>query len=645
MLHRIFVAALATTALLLAAPEASAQSRIDAWAVKKKIRIDGLLREWPGGFVRLRHAIKGSASRADPKVSGLVGYDARHLYVALKVTDKKLVRTASMGRAEDHATLLLAFPKARGGWSQHELRLYAGETGKSAAAAKLGNRKVKGARVVEAPTDRGYVLEAKVPWSAFPPAKRIRAGLRAALRYTDADRPGSVHAIVGTSKASGGSMPAMPLEAEQGLDVNLIKAESLSSRPARRKVGNVSGNGMLEVVAVYGKFLTIVGSHFRKGEQFYFSDLGVADASAVRQLSLHDFTGDGKREIFLVLRAGSTDTYREIVRVVKVGRDDQPFIAFQHEVAVVTPDGSIRNEFRIKRRGKRAVLQISQGKSEGFEAGTYSEPKPSEMASTLYPWQTIKSRTFGWKGQGFEKIDEKLGAAKAPQPKLTSKKGAPSGPPAPPPPRPPTADELLDRVYALYRKDRGVGKKKPRFDFVTDVAGDARAERVLVHGLDVVVFGKGFRGGTSYAFSTLGVKDAKDIEDVTARDLTGDGKAEIIVYGVRHTKTSEELGGVVVDRHLLLVYKVGDSGIGRIFGAETGRVLGDDKIIGSVKFKPRRRGLSVELYPGRAVGWTKKTYPFPQDTQPAGGIEPLLTPWGGLSPRRYEWNGTKYELR
>src|SRR5690606_13875939 len=171
----------------------------------------------------------------------------------------------------------------------------------------------------------------------------------------------------------------------------------------------------------------------------------------------------------------------------------------------------------------------------------------------------------------------------------------------PPIPRPPTAEEMLERVYALYKKDRGVGRQKPRFDFVTDVIGDTRTERVLVHGKDIVVFGEGFREGQSYTFINVGVKECEDILHATARDLTGDGKAEILVRGVLRAKASKELGGDTVDRYALFIYKVVGDKLERVFGAETGRALGSQRILGAVAFEPGRRGLTLELRPARAI--------------------------------------------
>src|ERR671922_1589944 len=84
----------------------------------------------------------------------------------------------------------------------------------------------------------------------------------------------------------------------------------------------------------------------------------------------------------------------------------------------------------------------------------------------------------------------------------------------------PTVANLVHGEHVLPSQRRA----KPRFDFVTDVAGDEGTERVVIHEKDIVVFGKGFRNGTSYAFISVGVTERKDILDVSARDITGDGR-------------------------------------------------------------------------------------------------------------------------
>jgi hypothetical protein len=625
-------------ALALVSAPAAAGRTISAEPVDDvKIRIDGDLREWPNKMTDLGDTLDGKPSGGDPRVAATVAYDESSLYVVLKVFDKNIVRSAAAGDKEDHATLFLNFPKGQ----TYAVDLYPGQPGKVAGVVKVKGAAANGAKIVEAPTDKGLAVEAQIPWTVFPEAARTRVGLRATITYTDADAPGNVKAVIGTATArSGKAMPALLMGNEQGLEESIIKAKGLPPNPARETYGNVSGDSMLERVAVWGGNLVIIGPHFRGGKEFYFADLGVDDASRVDRLELVDFDADGHDEIVVQKKVGASDKYREVLTVLKVGRDDQPFLAFAHEVGIKTADGEIMNRVKLSKAG----IEISQGEAEGFEPGSFSEVQPGDMGATLLPWESVGSRSFAWKGKGFEPSGETGftpkqaagGSAKKPKAKAARS----DEPPAPPPPRPPSADELLDRVYALYKKDRGVSGK-PTFDFVTDVAGDRGPERVLIHGKDMVVFGKGFREGLSYAFIAVGVADAKDILDATARDLTGDGKAEIIVRAVLHAKASKALGGDTVDRHALMVYGVQGDGLVRIFGAETGRSLGKDQIVGAVAFTPARRGFDIELRPSRAVGWTEQTYPFPPDTTTAGGLEPLLLPWSGGS-RKYHYDGKTF---
>jgi hypothetical protein len=325
---------------------------------------------------------------------------------------------------------------------------------------------------------------------------------------------------------------------------------------------------------------------------------------------------------------------------------------FIHEVGLAGAFGTVQNEVQIGKSGGRATLTIAQGTAEGVEQSSYDQPKPADMDSALLPWDTVGSLTFSWQNGHLAKAAE---TTQTPKAKATAKrehnrphKSEPSSAPlvaAPPPPRPPSSDELMDKVYALYRKDRHVKRSKPRFDFVTDVAGDTTTERILVHDRDIVCFGKGFREGTSYVYTSVGVASAEDIIDMTARDLTGDGKAEVIVRALLHAKGGKELDDASVDRSMLFVYQISESSIHRIFAAETGRALGDKLVLSGIRFLPEASGTKIELTAGRSLGFTAKTYPFPGESEATGGVEPLVLPWTKGASRTYLFDGGRFTLQ
>ena len=632
----------AATGVLGSSSEVRANVALDAQPVgRTKLRVDGWLKEW-GQFVGLNQKVQGSS---EVRGSTELAYDSRNLYVALRIEDDTLVRTPAMGKTEDHARVLLAFPKAAGGYVSYEVRVFAGVPGKSKGAVKTASGKpIAGSKVVEATKGKELHVEVQIPWTAFPQAKKIRVGLRGAVQYVDVDSPGKVKAIVGTASGSGSSLPPVRMENEQGLNRALLKPKGLGNRPTKAILADVHGSSELEQVALYRSYITILGGSYRNGKEFFYKDL---NAYVVPQLKLIDFDGDGKKEIFLVRREGDSSEFREYVLVLKVDKEGKPFAAFEAESGVVKGDGKIVNKVSIVTHNKKPAIKIETDTAEGWDKASYREPRQGQMDNVLFPWEKVGSRTFAWDGDGINKVKETeqeptLVAAGSGGGTAGGGGATRTGPPPPPAPRPPSADELLDKVYELYRKTRKVEKSKPRFDFVTDVVADRTTERVLVHKSDVVVFGKGFLGGTSFTYITLPVKDPKDVVHVTARDLTGDGKAEVLVRAIQRMKTSEEFGGVVVDRHAMLVYKVFKDKLQRIYAAETGRQVGKKRVLGSIAFKPAGNGYALELKAGRVIGWTKDTYPFPVETSPSGGLEPLLVPWGDTTKLRYEFDGSTY---
>jgi len=639
-MNRILRAALACLAVvggLCHGAAALAQGpALDAFPVKEKIKIDGLLREWPA-LVDLSYGPDGSTS-----AKGLVGYDAERLYVVMHITDDYLKRTSSYGPNEDVARLVLGFP-GRQGVKVHKVELFPGDPGKVPGAVKVDGTKVTGSKLVEAPKPGGYTFEAVIPWDAFPEAKFSRVGLTAALQYKDFDGGASKGTL---STAPGDELEPLSLEAEYSMKQSLLRRAQITA-PSRQAFGDVAGDGFLERVAIFGRYLVIAGWGYRGGNEFYFQDTGVGSGSDVKRLELMDLTGDGKDEILLQKRVTIAGLEREIFQIWSIDKGKEaPFAALSAEVGLFADGKKVENRVRIEAGGKNKRIRISQAASdEDIDPKAVEQSGGEGLQAALMPWDSVQSRAYEWNGRSFSSVGEETGKPKVSRAQPASAGGGESAAlPAntPPPPRPPTPDELMDRVYALYKNEHKVGNAKPRFDFATDVAADRTAERVLIHGKDLVVFGKAFQDGASYVYLSIGVEDPSDITGATAFDVTGDGKAEIIVYGMLRAKASKNMGGQTITRQVMFIYQARESGVRRIFCAETGRSQDDKAIVGRVRFLPAGKGRSIELAPGHAVGWEQGTYPYPADRFPYGGFEPLLLPWTDMPVRKYTYDGDAF---
>ncbi len=572
-----------------------------------EIRVDGVTEEWPSAMTDLNKTVLGAAGPSLGMRAALT-YDETNLYVAAEIKDSRILRTRGCAEADDHAALVIAFPRPSGGFAMHEISLYPGEPGRSAGCVKhRGGSAIPGAKLVEAPKNAPGMmgLEVAIPWRAFPEAATVRAGLRGALRYYDGDGRAARNILGTSTDVPAADLPRLPMEAEQSLEAGLVKEKGLSAGPSHDRYADVAGDGMYERIMVFGRYLVILGPHYRNGTEYYFADLVVdATTGGLPLFEVRDVTGDGKADVIVRRRVGAGDGYREVAQVFALGKSDTLEPVYQHEVGIHSPSGTISNELRFSSEGGKPTLIVGAGTVSGYSATTYREPVETSMEPLLLPWGTVKAQVYQWSGRGFSKIREEkqspgkasgesavaAGGGRAPRreaPRLVALSEAA---------KPPNPEELQDQVYALYKRDRRITKHdRPRFDLAVDLAEDERKERLILHGRDLVVFGRGFKNGAGYAFMTLEqFADAADVLDVSARDLNHDGKAEILVRGVLHTMPPKEMGfdkGTVVERELLLVYRVAPSGIGRVFGVETGRGIGTKHIQGALALVPTTSGI------------------------------------------------------
>lgn len=607
---------------------------------KTPVKLDGVLKEW-GDRAPAKETIAGSTENLAFGVAVL--YDAERMYVAAEVSDPKLARTREHGDGDSHVTMTLAFPEGRGALKAYTIGLWPGKPGETSGVVKWVDgpnkgKDVAGTKLVENDAAKGekpgFTFEASIPWSTFPESRTMRVGLRAAFRYYDANK-----AILATGAGTADkpdALPPLPTGSEQAVVDGLLAPKNLAGTPPKIDVfADVTGDERKERVSVFGKFFTICGPGYRGGRQFFWREV----AGDLVALETRDVTGDGHDDFVVKRRILTGTAVHDVLEVWTIGQGDEPTTIFAHQIAVASNDGKKRVVDSVRVSAKE--IEIAVEPAVGWDASSFHETVASDVEGILLPWGAVKSRTFKLEKGKFAKASE---VAQTPTATAKAEPGHANEPTPRDVPTPAVAKPAADygkQVLDAYYRDANVPTaQKPRFDLEVHVDGDAKPERVLLVGRDVVVLGPAFKGGTGYArLSLTQFADEKDVSEITARDVTGDGAAEIVVRGTRRV----EANGEKIDVDALFLYQVKSGNIVRVFSIETGRESAGKRVQGLVQFVPAKggKGFDIDVRPGLAKGWSEKTYPWPQD-KPGGAIEPLLLPWGKIASLRYSWNGSTF---
>jgi hypothetical protein len=578
------------------------------------IRFDGIPKEWPS-HVPAKTVIKGPAGSL--AFSCGIQYDADHVYVMGEVTD------GSLKVGSDHASLVIAFPNG----SASEIDFYPGKPGESVGSVKMHGAEIAHSKIVEAPASNGYSFEASFPWTVLPDARNVRVGLRGVCRYHDAS--GTILATGSGDASSPAQLPVLPTSPELALYEGLLGPRGYGV-PKVELYADIAGDAQKERVAVYGRTLTVVGAGYRGGKEYFYRDLG----AELVKIEARDLTGSGKDNLILRRRWESGGSQREWVDVWAF-KTDEPEPIFTHELSIMKGANRITNAMRLAQK----EIEVTYEKPEGWDASNYREPTTSDFEPVLLPWGAVKSQTYKWDGTRFAKFKEVPQTPTAPAP--------PALPPQIKPIEPAPAAvaknmSVQAATFEQFKRDMHVSPDtKPKVDLEANVDGDAKNERVILIGRDIVVFGPGFKGGTTYAYVTLSqFADADDIKEMQVRDLTGDGLADMVVRGVRKVQN----GGQTVAADVMFVYSMQNGALTRVFGIETARELQGKRVQGTVQFVPAKSGKGFDILaaPGRAIGWTEKDFPWAQEQPGSGSIEPLLLPWGKIPSVRYAWSGTSF---
>ncbi|MBX3234481.1 MAG: hypothetical protein KIT84_44175 [Labilithrix sp.] len=612
--------------------------RLETLSKKNPPKLDGVPKEW--------HARAAAKEKIEGKTDDL-GLDVAvqasddTLWLAAEIADPSLKRSKSYADGEDHVRVVLAFPAGRGVLKAYEIGFWPGVPGSSPGAVKWisgpnAGQKVTGAKLVENDVKGGVTFEATVPWSSFAEAASTRVGLRATFRYHDDG--GGVLATGPGGADKPNELLALPIAAEAAVVEGLLQQKGLAgTKPSIDIYADVAGDDRKERISVFGSFITICGPGYRGGKQFFWREL-VGEIVTLETGAI--VLGRPKEEVVLRRRVTQGQAVHELLELWSIPQGkEEPDSVFAHQVMVISSDGKKKVTNAVHLGAKQ--IEVTTEPATGWDAGSFKEPLAGNgVEPILLPWGAVKSKTFKIENGKVASATEVPQTPAAAPSTATASATLPKDVPTPAVTKP---SDNSKAVMDAYMRDANVAAgTKPKFDLGVNVDGDATPERVALFGRDLVVLGPGFKGGSGYARLTLTqFNEDKDVGELTARDLDGDGAAELIVRGERHVKVEAQ----TVEIDALFVYQVKGGNIARVFSIETGREVSGKRVQGLVQFVPAKKGkgFDIDVRPGTAKGWTKESYPWPQDKPGSGAaIEPLLLPWGGVANVRYAWNGTQF---
>ena len=633
----------AVTATLFSTSAASAAELVLDHLAPGAIKLDGKVKEWPPS-TPTNETIRSGTASADVHA----GYDADGLWVAAEVKKSgAIAHSSGMGDSDDCVSLIISFPRENQvrpspDRTTYEIGFYPGVPGSSSGGVKIRSGAMAGtvlsaAKIIEAPAKGGYSIEAFVPWSALPEARRVRAGLRGAMRVYEGNGTTtlSIKATGPGSADSPSQLPTLATEAEISLPAALATRKQ-SLRDIRWDVtADVTGDAFDERILVIGDAFYVLGPGFREGKQWMAFDVGQAIAS----LDVRDVTGDGKADLIVTTRASAGGVRREAVSVWMFN-GEKPSKVFAHESAIESSGGEALHDSIAFSGGKKASITIGYQAPKIWTVGSFHEPTATDVDPILLPWGSVKERTFVFSGGSFVKDKETSQKPTAPPPGVASATTTTTSTPAPTPP-PLSASEGAAASLAQYKKDRGVSGA-PRWEATVDVVG--KSGRAALFGRDLVVAPGGMAG---FSFVTMSrYAKESDILEVIAKDVTGDGRDDFLVRGLVRAKM-ERPGGASqeVVREVLTIYVTSSSGGGFSIkpagGFELMRTMGDAKVTSSYRVVAGKPP-TIEIARGAATGWSEKTWPFGSESA-TSGVEPILLPWAAKATTRWTFRGDGFQ--
>jgi hypothetical protein len=174
---------------------------------------------------------------------------------------------------------------------------------------------------------------------------------------------------------------------------------------------------------------------------------------------------------------------------------------------------------------------------------------------------------------------------------------------------------------------------EPRYDFRSNVSGDAVTERVAIVDKYVVVYGPGYKRGETYGYYALPIGVGGGIKHAELLDLTGDGTRELAIT----LRQQNALGA----REIWLAVSLDEGALAPLFQVELKKELKGGFVDSKLAIVTRgQRVPRLDVSVGRASGLDASTYREGSSED----AQPILLPWGEVESRSYGWDGASFAV-
>jgi hypothetical protein len=330
------------------------------------IQVDGLLDDWPA----VRPVTKGAADARDAAVAVRCAYDETTLFVAVDVTDDRLIRSKKGRAAQDRLVLSL-------GDARLELLPASGEV--PLVARWLDVKKGPPLEVADSLQKAGFSIELSLPLARVPGWSRGAPAVPAELWFHDADQhtANRIEDVVAT-----GPLLLVFEAAARTLQAFLAEVGARRSDLTLDELADLDGEPGLERVVVAGKTLGVLS------EGYAFLALPVASPRDLLSVQVVDLGGAGKSSVVVRYREHGGGGSRDVVAVWILRAGGFARI-FAHEIAKQVGGARLTNRAELVPRGKGKrghdlVIQI--GEVVGFSEATWNETPASDMVPIMLPW-------------------------------------------------------------------------------------------------------------------------------------------------------------------------------------------------------------------------------------------------------------------